>query len=91
MSLIDRPPQHFSLFTPLTRLPQLQNAALSIFASSVAGSFGYVAQQFGDIAFHHPQDPHALAGMLLAGACFAVSMAAMAIAGSSFLKLINLA
>jgi hypothetical protein len=46
-----------------------------------------IGQQAGNLQ----QDPHALAGMLLAGACFAVSVAAMAIAGSSLLKLINLA
>ncbi|OOG45206.1 hypothetical protein B0E52_05595 [Rhodanobacter sp. C06] len=93
MSYILRSPKHVSLFSRKRRskpTPPLLELLLFLYASAVAGCFGFVAAKFGDIAFNHPHDPHAMAGMIVAYGCFTVALAATAVAGKSCLNLLRI-
>ncbi|BFI95002.1 MAG: hypothetical protein RSP_05120 [Rhodanobacter sp.] len=86
MSVISLPPTHVSLFAP-PKVPRWMDAVLLAYACVIAGVFGFVARGFGTIAFHHPSDPHADAGMIVAGVCFVIAMVARFTASQCFARL----
>lgn len=88
MAVISLPPTHVSLFAP-PPMPRWLDAVLFPYASILAGIFGFLAKQFAWIAFTHMTDPHANAGMAVAGVCCVAAAAATFTAGKSFARLMR--
>ncbi|WP_266158596.1 hypothetical protein [Dyella silvatica] len=96
MSVIFPPPGNdVALFNknkpkkPKEPLPWWLNLALFPYASAIFLSFGYIGAQFGIIAFNHPADPYAMAGMLVGFVLGMVALLAGAVAGKSGLSLLG--
>lgn len=98
MSYVFLPPERdVSLFTKGKKVkrkqpefPWLLKLALFLYAAAIAPSFGYVAAKFGDIAFHHQSDPHAMVGMMVAFVLSTIALVAAAVAGKTGLNLLGM-
>lgn len=75
---------------PKKPMPWWLNLALLLYSAAILFGFGYVSYEFGHKAAPHWQDPHAMAGMVVAFVLGTDSLVAGAIAGKCALRLVGM-
>jgi cytochrome bd-type quinol oxidase subunit 1 len=96
MSVIFPPPGNdLALFNkgtpkkPEKPLPNWLKVAHVLCAAAIAESFGFVGAQFGLIVWHHPHDPQAMTGMIVAFVLSTIALVAATVAGKISLNLLG--